>query len=51
MKNAKNLYVPFTEERWNNWIECTRQSDYKNMNEASTAVFIDMEEDVIIACC
>jgi len=51
MKNAKNLYVPFTEERWNNWIECTKQSDYKNMNETSTAVFIDMEEDVIIACC
>lgn len=51
MKNLKNLYVPFTEERWNNWIECTKQSDYKSMDEASTAVFVDMEEDVIIACC
>ncbi len=51
MKNTKNLYVPFTEERWNNWIECTKQSDYKSMDETSTAVFVDMEEDVIIACC
>ncbi len=51
MKNLKNVYVPFTEERWNNWIECTKQSDYKSMDEASTAVFVDMEEDVIIACC
>ncbi|MGZ4903357.1 MAG: DUF2150 family protein [Halobacteriota archaeon] len=51
MKNLKNLYVPFTEERWNNWIECTKQSDYKSMDETSTAVFVDMEEDVIIACC
>ena len=51
MKNPKNLYVPFTEERWNNWIEHTKQVDYKNMDESSTAVFVDMEEDVIIACC
>jgi hypothetical protein len=51
MKNSKHVNVPFTEERWNNWIECTKQSDYKNMDEKSTAVFVDMEEDVIIACC
>ncbi len=51
MRTSKNLYVPFTEERWNNWIECTKQSDYKRMDETSTAVFVDMEEDVIIACC
>ncbi len=51
MKNLKNLYVPFTEERWNNWVEYTKQSDYKSMDEMSTAVFVDMEEDVIIACC
>ena len=51
MKNAKNLYVPFSEERWNNWIECAKQSDYKSIDEASTAVFVDMEEDVIVACC
>ncbi len=50
MKNAKNLYVPFTEERWRNWIDCARQSDYKNMDETATTVFVEMEEDVIIAC-
>ncbi len=51
MRTSKNLNVPFTEERWNNWIECTKQSDYKRMDETSTAVFVEMEEDVIIACC
>ena len=50
MKNAKNLYVPFTEERWRNWIDCARQSDYENMDETATTVFVEMEEDVIIAC-
>jgi hypothetical protein len=50
MKNAKNLYVPFTEERWRNWIDCARQSDYKNMDKTATTVFVEMEEDVIIAC-
>lgn len=51
MKNAKNLNVLFTEERWNNWLECAKQSDYKNMDETATTVFVEMEEDVVIACC
>jgi hypothetical protein len=51
MKTAKNFCVPFTEERWSNWLECAKQSDYKNMDETATKVFIEMEEDVIIACC
>jgi hypothetical protein len=51
MKNAKNLYVPFTEERWRNWIDCARRSDYKKVDETTTTVFVEMEEDVIIACC
>ncbi|HYA33318.1 MAG TPA: DUF2150 family protein [Candidatus Bathyarchaeia archaeon] len=51
MKNAKNLYVPFTQERWRNWIDHASQSDYKSMDESTTAVFVEMEEDVIIACC
>ncbi len=46
----KNQNVPFNEERWNNWIESARESDYKNIEEAPPPVFIDMEEDVIIAC-
>jgi len=50
MKNAKNLYVPFSEERWSNWLECAKQSDYKNMDETATKVFVEIEEDVIIAC-
>lgn len=51
MKTAKNLFVPFTEERWSNWVECAKQSDYKDMGETATKVFIEMEEDVVIACC
>jgi hypothetical protein len=51
MKTAKNFCVPFTEERWSNWLECAKQSDYKNMDETATKVFIEMEEDVVIACC
>ena len=51
MKTAKNIFVPFTEERWSNWLECAKQSDYKNMDETATKVFVEMEEDVVIACC
>ena len=51
MKHSKNLYVPFTEDRWGNWIQCASESDYKKMDEAATTVFLEMEEDVIIACC
>jgi len=51
MKTAKNFCIPFTEERWNNWLECAKLSDYKNMGETATKVFIEMEEDVVISCC
>jgi hypothetical protein len=51
MKHLKNVSVPFTEGRWNNWIECAKESDYKKMDATSTTVFLEMEEDVIIACC
>jgi hypothetical protein len=51
MKTTKNFCVPFTEERWSNWLECAKQSDYKNMGETATKVFIEMEEDVVIECC
>ncbi|MGZ8888441.1 MAG: DUF2150 family protein [Halobacteriota archaeon] len=51
MKTAKNFCIPFTEERWSNWLECAKQSDYKNMGETATKVFIEMEEDVVISCC
>ncbi len=51
MKTAKNLSIPFTEERWINWLECAKQSDYKKMDETATKVFVEMEEDVVIACC
>ena len=46
----KNQNVPFNEERWNNWIESAKESDYKNIEEAPPPVFMDMGEDVIIAC-
>ncbi|HXY87206.1 MAG TPA: DUF2150 family protein [Candidatus Acidoferrales bacterium] len=49
-KRQKNQIVPFNEDRWNNWIELAKESDYKNIEEAPPPVFIDMEEDVIIAC-
>lgn len=51
MKHSKNLSVPFTERRWSNWIQCAKESDYKKMDERATTVFLEMEEDVIIACC
>lgn len=51
MKTAKNFCIPFTEERWSNWLECAKQNDYKDMGETATKVFIEMEEDVVIACC
>jgi hypothetical protein len=50
MKHSKNVSVPFTEGRWSNWIQCAKESDYKKMDATSTTVFLEMEEDVIIAC-
>jgi hypothetical protein len=51
MKHSKNLSIPFTEGRWSNWIQCAKESDYKKIDDAATTVFLEMEEDVIIACC
>ncbi len=42
----------YTEERWNNWIQNVKESDFRidNEREDSTAIFVNMMDDVIMSC-
>jgi hypothetical protein len=50
------MYTFYTQERWNNWINQVKESKFKLDPEAQGLgregiVFLDMEEDVILAIC
>lgn len=43
--------VPFyTEERWQNWIIKVKESGFKPDDQEKSAVFVTMEDDVVLAC-
>lgn len=44
--------VFYTHERWNNWIERVKESGFSldDADEGSGEVFVNMEDDVILAC-
>ncbi len=43
--------VPFyTEERWQNWITKVKESGFKLDDQDKGAVFVYMEDDVVLAC-
>jgi len=45
------VMIPFyTEERWRNWINKVKESGFKIEDEKKGAVFVYMEDDVVLAC-
>ncbi|MDI6888482.1 MAG: DUF2150 family protein [Methanocellales archaeon] len=43
----------YTKERWNNWIARARESSFSladPKNAPDTTIFVNMEEDVVLAC-
>jgi hypothetical protein len=40
----------YSQERWNNWINKVKESRFKIEDENTSAVFVYMEDDVILAC-
>lgn len=43
--------VPFyTQERWHNWVSKVKESGFKIDDEKKGAVFVYMEDDVVLAC-
>jgi len=43
--------IPFyTKERWQNWIDQAKESDFKIDNQDKYTVFVNMTDDVILAC-
>lgn len=47
----QKIVIPFyTEERWNNWIKKVVESGFKIDDQQKGAVFVYMEDDVVLAC-
>ncbi len=47
----QKIVIPFyTEERWNNWIKKVVESGFKIEDQEKGAVFVYMEDDVVLAC-
>lgn len=51
MPDEAKYIIPFyTRERWNNWINKVKDSRFKIEDSETGAVFVYMEDDVILAC-
>ncbi len=47
----QKIVIPFyTQERWNNWIKKVIESGFKIEDQQKGAVFVYMEDDVVLAC-
>jgi hypothetical protein len=47
----QKIVIPFyTQERWNNWIKKVVDSGFKIEDQQKGAVFVYMEDDVVLAC-
>ncbi len=50
MQESKYIIPFYTEERWVNWINKIKESGFKIDDEEKGAVFVYMEDDVVLAC-
>ena len=50
MQQQKHVTPFYTEERWHNWIGKVKESGFKIEDEKKGAVFVNMEDDVVLAC-
>lgn len=50
MPEQKQLNPFYTHERWNNWVSKVKDSGFKIDDQQKGAVFVYMEDDVVLAC-
>ncbi len=50
MQETKYIIPFYTQERWQNWINKVKESGFKLDDQEKGAVFVYMEDDVVLAC-
>lgn len=50
MQEQKHINPFYTQERWHNWIKKVKDSGFKIDDQQKGAVFVYMEDDVVLAC-
>ncbi len=50
MQESKYVIPFYTTERWQNWINKVKESGFKLDDEKGGEVFVNMEDDVVLAC-
>ena len=50
MQEQKHIIPFYTQERWHNWITKVKESGFKIDDQQKGAVFVYMEDDVVLAC-
>jgi hypothetical protein len=50
MHECKYVIPFYTQERWQNWINKVKESGFKLDEEKGGEVFVNMEDDVVLAC-
>jgi len=50
MAESKFVIPFYTQERWQNWINQVKESGFKIDDQEKGAVFVYMEDDVVLAC-
>src|SRR3989337_3711546 len=50
MAESKFVIPFYTQERWQNWINQVKESGFKIDDQERGAVFVYMEDDVVLAC-
>lgn len=50
MQEQKNVNSFYTEERWHNWINQVKESGFKIDDQQKGAIFVNMEDDIVLAC-
>lgn len=50
MQEQKYVTPFYTDERWQNWITKAKESGFRIDDQQKGAVFVNMEDDVVLAC-
>ena len=50
MQEQKHIIPFYTQERWHNWINKVKESGFKIDDQQKGVVFVNMEDDVVLAC-
>lgn len=50
MHECKYVIPFYTQERWQNWVNKVKESGFKLDEEKGGEVFVNMEDDVVLAC-